>query len=98
MKIPTSAGLRKGMLHQGLPSEPNLRGEVPLNEIKEVSLTVLRQVGQTIRLNCNTNCPHSWWFSHPDHQQTRQIFSDFYNPPYFYLMVSLSQLRVERNI
>ena len=97
MKIPTSAGLRKGMLHQGLPSEPNLRGEVPLNEIREVCLTVLCQVGQTIRLNCNTNCPHSWWFSPPDLQQTRQIFSDFYNPPYFYLMVSLRKLRVKRN-
>ena len=45
------------------------------------------QVGETIRLNCNTNCPHTWWFSDSDTAPRRQIFSDFYNPPYFYLMV-----------
>ena len=40
-----------------------------------------------MRLNCNTNCPHTWWFSHSDTEPRRQIFSDFFNPPYFYLMV-----------
>ena len=39
-----------------------------------------------MRLNCNTNCPHTWWFSDSDTEPRRQIFSDFYNPPYFYLM------------
>ena len=45
------------------------------------------KVGETVRLNCNTNCPHTWWFSDSDTASRRQIFSDFYNPPYFYLMV-----------
>ena len=80
------AGHRKGLLYQGFPQECNIQGmKVKIQDTAMLILTC--QVGETIRLNCNTNCPHTWWFSDSDSAPRRQIFSDFYNPPYFYLMV-----------
>ena len=72
------------MLYQGFPSERDSEG---MEVMEAEELIIICQVGGTIRLNCNTNCPHTWWFSHSDTEHRRQIFSDFVNPPYFYLMV-----------
>ena len=57
-------------------------------KIKDPAAIIICQVGETVRLYCNTNCPHTWWFSDSNTGARRQIFSDFYNPPYFYLMVA----------
>ena len=41
-----------------------------------------------LRLNCATNCPHTWTFSTRIDQAGQRVYSEFENPPYFYIMVT----------
>ena len=54
------------------------------------NIVILYKEGSLLRLNCQTNCAHFWTYSPSVQEEDErvQVFSQFINPPYFYIMVS----------